>query len=399
MAAPYEAWSIVQHGSLDLRRYPEMHGYLGYNVLELPDGRFVSRRPPGTMLVAVPFVAPLALMRSDPPDVRIMNQLGKLAAAFSIAVGGACFFAMCKRLAPAAAWPATILLLFGTCLWSVAGQALWMHGPATMWLCIALYCLTCGRNDSRALEFATGFALGMAVLTRPSTALFGLATGMAILWRRQFRAFLCFALGSSLPLAFLLLLNWSYFGAAFLGGYAVDHWEETPPWWLGIGGLLLAPSRGVLVYSPALCLIPWGIAALIRERQARPEYPRAMLIAWLAAAGATLVFYGRWHEWRGGWCFGPRFLCETMPILCLFFALAYDRSPSHSWKRIAAGLVGISVAIHFVGVFGYSGYADWHNRHERNDLGRCLFELEDTQIEAHTRALLVKLGAKASALN
>ena len=49
-------------------------------------------------------------------------------------------------------------------------------------------------------------------------------------------------------------------------------------------------------------------------------------------------------------------------------------------------LVALSVAIHLLGLYGYGrGYAEWQQRHDRADEGRCLFELHDTQIEAHLR--------------
>src|SRR5262245_27881305 len=56
MAAPYTAWSLVRHGSLDLRPYPNLAKYVGFHVRELPDGRWLSIRPPGDALAAVPFV-------------------------------------------------------------------------------------------------------------------------------------------------------------------------------------------------------------------------------------------------------------------------------------------------------------------------------------------------------
>ena len=131
-AAPYMAWSIVRHGSLDLRHYPDMKQYLGNVVREMPDGSWLSMRSPGSALAAVPFVLPLALTRDAPPSAQTMHQIGKLAAAMSVAWAAGLFFVVCRRLAPTAAWPATILLALGTCLCSVASQALWMHGPATL---------------------------------------------------------------------------------------------------------------------------------------------------------------------------------------------------------------------------------------------------------------------------
>jgi hypothetical protein len=386
MPATYTAWSLLRHGSLDVGGYPELpHRFL----LELPDGRWVSIRSPGAALMAVPFAAPLAIFREQPLSAVNMNHLGKLVSAIWLAAGVALFFLLCRRLVPEGAWPATVLLGLGTCLWSVASQALWGHGPATFWLCLALYVLLPASREVGVRRGCWGgLALGMAVFTRPTTAFFALATGLSLLLGRRWRALGGLVLGGALPVALYCLINYSCFGDPIRGGYLHDNWTMPTPLWLGVTGLLVAPSRGVLVYSPALLLLPLGLWALTRRAAGRVAAPeRGLLLAWLGAAAVSLVFFARWHDWRGGWCYGPRFLCEAMPIACLLFALGYAALRAAWAHRLAWGLVGLSVAVHFIGVNGASGAGDWYVRHELPDQGRCLFALQDTQIEAWTRAM------------
>jgi hypothetical protein len=316
-----------------------------------------------------------------------MLVLGKLTAAAWVAASAVLFLALCRRLAPRAVVPATALYAFGTCLWSVASQALWMHGPTTFWVSAALLLLLPADNVLTVRRTAlAGLCLGLAVLTRPSSAFFPLATAAVWLAQRRGRALFGLSLGSLGPLALHLGLNRALYGDAVLGGYAHEDWTTRPPLWLGVTGLLAAPSRGLLVYSPALLLAPLGLFAR-RQDGAKP-----LLTAWTAATAATILFYARWYDWRGGWCFGPRFLCEALPLLCLLFALAYQSLRRTAARRSAGLLVALSVAVHFVGVFGHRGYADWQERHGIGDGGRSLFLLRDTQIEAHARALLDKAG-------
>jgi hypothetical protein len=390
VAAPYTAWSLVRHQSLDLRDYPELGRLVGTHVRQLADGSWVSIRPPGSALVAVPFVAPFAVRGEQPLSARGMYVLGKAAGACSVALAAGLFFLVCRRLCPDAAWPATVLFALGTCLCSVASQALWMHGPAALWLCVALYLLTHEGADRVPWRTAAGLALGLAAVTRPTTVFFGLATGLTLLARRRWRATAWLTLGGAVPVACLCLLNWWLFGNLFLGGYDNDNWQESPPFWLGLGGLLVAPSRGVLVYSPALLLAPLGLWRLRRD-PTRPGDTGGLILAWGAAAGVTVLFYARWYHWFGGWSYGPRMLCETMPVLCLLFGIAYQSLRAAWGRRLGLALVALSVAVHLVGLFGYSGYVAWQERHDRQDQGRCLFALHDTQIEAHARALLRKL--------
>ncbi len=390
--APYTAWSLVRHASSDLQEYSQLKGYLGGAIRVRADGSWGSMYPPGSAWAALPFVAPVAVFRESPFRAGPMLHLGKLVAAVFVAGAAALFFLICRRLVPAAAWPATVLFAFGTCLYSVASQALWMHGPAVFWLCGALYFLTRSNEPSTASYLAVGFALGMAGATRPSTIFFALATLGALAFERRGWALIAVVTGAIPPAIALLHDNWTNFGDPIFGGYLNENWSGSPPPWLGFFGLLLAPSRGVLVYSPALILGFAGVWRMLSGNEEATRRTRGLLVAWIAASIATLLFYARWHEWRGGWCFGPRYLCETMPVACLLFGFAYValRRP---WQRSAAvALVALSVAVHFLGVFGHSGYVAWQNRNYLPDDGRGMFSFHDTQIEAHARALLQKIS-------
>jgi hypothetical protein len=384
----YTAWAIAQHGSLDLSRYPELQRYVGVHIHAMADGRWLSIRPPGSALAAVPIMAPFVLFNEQPLREVDMNHLGKLAGAVWTSAAVVVFFFLSRRLAPAAAWPATILFAFGTCLWSVAAQALWMHGPATFWVCLGLYLLAApGTGPGFGAGFGSGLALGLAVLTRPTTALFGIATGLALLGQRRWRGVVGLALGAVLPLGGYCLFGWLEFGDGLRGGYTYDIWHLSPPFWLGFGGLLVAPSRGLLVYCPALLLLPLGVVVLWRMAGWR----RVLFVSWLLAALATIVFYARWHDWTGGWCFGPRFLCEILPICCLIFALGHASLKTATARHFATVLIGLSILVHVAGVFGRKAETDWCSRHDIGDEGWCMFQLNDTQIEAYARSALEKV--------
>ena len=387
--APFAAWSLVHTGSLDVGHYEGLKPYHSAACLRtLSDGRVVPQRSPGSAIAVLPLIAPVALIRDDPPSNGTMDVLGKSAGAIHVAAAGAIFFLICRRLAPAGAWPATVLFGLGTCLYSVAAQAIWVHGPATFWLTLALYLMVRAERATWMLPFLAGLCLGMAVLCRPTAALFPLASGAAWLLTRD-RRVVPLTLGGSIPVAYLLALNWYQFGSPLVGGYGAEAGIAPPPFWLAFTGLLVAPSRGLFVYSPALLLIPMGIWGIRRPH-------RALLLCWTAAAAATVVLFARWHDWRGGWCYGPRFLCEALPILALLFAIAYDRVTARSFRIAAWALVALSVSLHFLGIYGGREYEAWQCRHDPANRpddphGRCLFELHDTQIGAHANGLLRKL--------
>jgi hypothetical protein len=391
VAAPYTAWSMIRHGSIDVSRYAELARFVENRALWVTaDGQWVSIRPLGSALAALPFVAPLAVARPQPLSFEGMLYLGKIVAAVSVALAAALFFGLCERAAPDAAVPATLLFAFGSCLWTVASQALWTHGPATLGVTAALASLFPASRGvhtwRRSAAAAAGFAF--AFLCRETTIVFAAAASVALLLTGRRREALAITAAVLAVVIFTVGYNAQVFGHPLLGGYANDAWNQRAPL-IGIAGLLVAPSRGVLVYSPALLL---SIAGSVF---ARPDdrADRALLISLGGAVLITIAMYGSWYDWRGGWSYGPRFLTETMPVACLSFALAYSALRGRG-RRLAEALIAISIGVQVVGITGYAAHAPWHQRHELDDQGRSLFSIRDTEIEAHVRAALAHLRGR-----
>jgi len=110
---------------------------------------------------------------------------------------------------------------------------------------------------------------------------------------------------------------------------------------------LVSPNRGLLVYTPAAAL------ALPAFRLWRTPH------GWLAylpfGIVGYLLLYSAWFGWWGGYCFGPRFLTDTLPAIILCMAGPVERL----WRRPAgraavATLVGWGFLVQIVGVY----YAD-----------------------------------------
>jgi hypothetical protein len=385
--APYAAWSLVRTGSFDLSIYSKLDSLRNGAVIGNNSGQWLSKYPPGSTLIALPIVLPIAIFREEPLRSDYMRRVGKLTAAVSVAAALTLFYLLCLELVPVGAKLATILLGAGTCIWPVASQALWTHGPATLWITLALYLFLKPSTLTLPRSGLAGLALGMAMITRPTTVLFAVASFLVLAWKEGWRPALAFAAGTAPLLLFFLGFNIWYFDAPFAGGYGNEAGRWGHPFWSGFAGLLVNPSRGLLVYTPAFLLLPFGVRALLTGiTRNQNERSKAMLLAWLAAAFATILLYSHWHVWWGGWCFGPRFLIETFPILCLLFAYAITRFQSARGRTLVHSLIAISVLIHFIGVFGHDRGA-WHTRHP-DGLG---FTLHDTQIEASARHLVAKL--------
>jgi hypothetical protein len=351
----------------------------------------MSKYPPGSTLAAIPFVAPLAFFQADPLSKHSrMRRLGKLVASIYVAASIALLWAIIRRLAPSAAIPATLLAGAGTMLWSTASQGYWAHGPATFFLVLALFVLLRNRSDLSLTTVAfAGVCLGMAILTRPTTGLFAAASILGLLVSRRWRESVVLIVAVSAVGGLLVVYNQHYFGSFLSGGYFGEANAWSTPLHVGLSGLLVAPSRGLFVYVPAFILLPFGVARLGAGRTGSVD-EKSMIGAWLFATAATVVVYANWHVWWGGWSFGPRFLIEAIPVWVLVFAFAFQNMGDRWGNRglcVAWCLVLGSVAVQFIGVFGY--HADWMSSHGAADM----FRLDDTQIGSRIAVLLSRRPA------
>lgn len=399
--AKYGAWSLVRASSFELqhwKEYEHLAALVGEAVVAV-EGRWLSKYPPGTIVTALPVFGPLAAAYPEPVSTGRLRTFGKLTGALYAAGTVALFYLLVLRVAPSGALPASILLGFGTNLYSIAGQGLWSHGPATFLLTLGLYLnvATSGIGHVARGGLAGG-AIGLAVATRPTTVLFLAAAAVAGLVRRRGAETAALLVVAAIPTGLMMLYNAHHFGTLISGGYEQEATRFTAPFLEGLLGLTVAPSRGMLIYTPALLLAPLGMWAWLHRSKAAPtscnpghalpadHHDRFWpVVCWAVAALATVLLYAKWHSWWGGWSFGPRMLCETLPAFCLLFAIAYHRWNARWFRTGAALLIALSICVHAVGMFGMDAYRPWH---EARALPEGLFTLGDTQIEAHARAML-----------
>ena len=210
---------------------------------------------------------------------------------------------------------------------------------------------------------ASGAGLGLAVLAKPVHLVLlapaGLYLGMR--WRegrragrRAIRGAASWAAGFGVPALIVLVYNLARFGSPWETGYGGEAGQWTTPFLRGLEGLLVSPGRGLLIYHPLWILAAWGFARF--TRRARHE---AIFTA--ASLATLLVTYASWHQWEGGWCWGPRFLLVVVPLLMLPVAALLDPLPRTRPARLALGgvvAVGLVVAMNGI-IVHYVDYLAW----------------------------------------
>jgi hypothetical protein len=212
---------------------------------------------------------------------------------------------------------------------------------------------------------AAGFAFAVAAACRPTSAVVALVA--AIVHASERRVLVAYVLGG-LPVALLLLgYNLYYFGSPFEFGQVAagaevarmktgssDLWQT--PLWLGAAGLLLSPSRGLLVYTPFLAAAFVGAVLAWRD----PKYARLRFLT--VAVPALWLPSFLWFDWWGGWSYGYRPIVDSAPLLALLCVPAVDRlALSPLWKAAFAAAVAWSLFVQLLGVLAYTPW-QWNAR-------------------------------------
>jgi hypothetical protein len=366
------AYEVIRSGRLDLDRL--FHGWpasapIPYWVQRVGP-HYVSSYPVAPALLAVPvYLVPILLGADD--SWLWLNVLSKLAASLLAALSVVFVYLTARELArrlrtgELSAVAAAVVYAVATPTWAVSSQGLWGHAPAQLGLAVATWALLRPAPGPAALGLA-GLATALAVACRPPAALVAAAIGAYAIRTRRLAAWPFLAAGGTLGIAVLASNVWT-FGSA-QGGYAWINrthaqFHGVEGTWSaaglpgGLAGLLLSPSRGLLVYSPVLLAAFLGLYGGVRRA-------REPFLHYLAAGvcGGILTL-GIYRVWWGGHSFGPRLLVDVLPALVLGLVPIW---PTLWRERRARWLFGaafaVSVLVEVVGAFYYPSAreVDWN---------------------------------------
>jgi hypothetical protein len=183
----------------------------------------------------------------------------------------------------------------------------------------------------------------------------------------------------------------------------------------GATGLLVSPSRGVLIYSPIVLLAVIGAWRLWRGPAPYGDVRHVRLVRAASAACAIgYLAYAQYLMWWAGHAYGPRYLTDIMPFVGVLMALGLEtpyeparEHPPRPRRRVARGwlvLAAYSVVVQAIGAFCWPSAAEG-----RTDLAyyQNLWDWRRTQIvgclESGPRfdpvglRLLARLGIRAQA--
>ncbi|MBI2567565.1 MAG: hypothetical protein HYV63_11085 [Candidatus Schekmanbacteria bacterium] len=387
----YTSASGAFHGDFDLDEYAAdmdraFAGRQKY-FLRTSGEHLYSLFPVGPSVMMMPFHLYNA-WRGGRHDAPRYFRLGKRCAAML------CAFSVVALMRAAAPFVGTLwaLLLglgyaFGTTTLSISSQSLWQHGPAQFFVATGLGLLLLRARDGKSppgSDVLTGLALGCAVMMRTQNLLLVsplLVAGLigSDVWRAG-----RVLLGFFMPIAAVVGYHLHTFGDP-LGGYATTSdafsWQHL---WVGLPGLLVAPSRGLLVYSPLVLLALGALPALFgRSSSAGPSaqaiIPRRLLWACLLGFLGVLLLHASYSHWYGGYCYGPRYLSDALPALIVLLCEAIGRYGRRLAFRLGFVVLGAaSVAVHVAGAFHNDGL--WDSDPDLDTHQERLWDWRDSQI-------------------
>jgi hypothetical protein len=328
---------VVRHGTLSLDPLP-LQDPLPYWVA-VREGRRWSQYPVAAGVLALPVFLPVALGRSARWE---SPEAAKIAASIMAALAVALVLATLLRLGAPRSFACLVTALFaaGSPMFSTASQALWQHAPGTLGIAGMLWALVRARERPGSAWIAGAFA-GLACAARPSDVLVVAPFWTVLALESRPRA-LRFAVTAAIPIVLVALYNSYAFGAPWRTGY---DYTDSPPFEasLHVFGLLFSPTRGLFLYVPwAAIALAGAVIGVRRER---------LHVASIVAASATVLLYSAWSIWWGGWCFGPRLLCDLMPLFAIACVPLAD--PARRWAVPALAATGaIAIGLHSFYAFG-----------------------------------------------
>ena len=371
LPARHLPFSLLREGNFDFDEFPLLYSGDAVRIypvldgvpyfLRYRDGHYFSAYTPGPGILAVPvYMLPVLAGVSAAAWASELEKVSAVAiTALSVVF---LFWALAELVSRRWALVLAVIYAFGTSSWSVSSQALWQHGPSQLFLTVLLFCLVRGMKEERFFAYA-GFAMSSAIVMRPTDALIALPVAACVLYTRP-RSILRFGLFALPPMVGLLL----YYARSGLADEGV--WNTTTPVWAffaqvplvhGLAGLLMSPSRGLFVYSPVLL---FSVAGLLWVALCGPVLLKA------TAVGVVLnvLVVSKWFVWWGGYCWGPRLLADTAPILCFFLYPVTGFLDRHRlMKGVFVLFAALSIGMHALGAFFYDGRWDAEADVERSD--------------------------------
>jgi hypothetical protein len=299
------------------------HTDYSFRFVDVGNGHYASLFPIVTPILILPFyIIPVTILNIPMTDLSLLT-MGKFCAAVISALACIFIFLACKKFVSwKIALATTLIFAFATSTWSISSQALYAHGVVELLLSAALFLMV--RNESG--ESLTNIVLlgiisGLFVFNRPSDAILIIPVVLYVFrfYFEKFKYFLVFAIIAGSP---FLIYNLYVFGNP-LGGYMpiASRLGFNVTTFINYIGLIAAPNKGLLVFSPVLILAVIGFFLIWNKPENRLY---TVLQYFIPVILLNLAIYALFDDWFGGNFYGSRYLTAVLPVLAIGICIALD---------------------------------------------------------------------------
>jgi len=310
--------------------------------LIVQNGRTLYYYPIGSALVALPFVAVENLFGVAATDRKADWKLQQKLVLATAAIVVAMFYKLLRGgFGPGTSMALATMFFYGTLLAPTIAGAFWSVDCEI--LCTGLVIALVWRGAHpipRMKGIALGALLFLGFLCRPTFAAIVLPM-FVYLGIRDRRGLVLSACASGLLLmAFIGFSEMNY--GSFLPPYYLASRLSPDHAWSALIGLLVSPSRGVLVFCPFLILL---VVFVPFVRRVGNPVLMACLSAAMLLQFASNVFF---PHWTGGVSYGPRILANFVFAGCVISIALLQAMPVHAaraaqWCLVGTLLVGMAI--------------------------------------------------------
>ncbi len=372
------AKSLIDQGNLDLDEFPDAYNEDRFTRMEQHHGHWYSGFPIGMPLLATPFVYLLdrgsrvlfhywphleqRLIASSGQPVEHITVLTVywrvelIIATFFIAVASVLMYLAAREvLDKPRALLIAFLFAFCTAAWSTGSRSLGQQTGSMLMLNAVLLLALHARKRPWVIQLAA-LPVAFAYVVRPTNSLVVafFTVFVALRYTRYLPAYLGWA--------FLVAVPWLTYNRLVYESFLPSYYS---PGFHGIGvpscdaltGLLISPSRGLLIFDPLVVLSIVGFALKYRKRELSlldACVATIIVLHWIVISG-----YGAW--W-GGHSYGPRLFVDMVPLFMylLFPVIANLRRPFTPGRRVlVAATVVLAAWGFFVNYRGATNLQTW----------------------------------------
>ncbi len=287
-------------------------------------------------------------------DIVLDAVVTSSSATFAALAGALLFLVLARAGLPVTEAAATSLIAsFGTPLFAYSSWFFSEPLAAALLLAAAFVLFSAPPSSPTSLRRAAlaGLLLGVALWVRPAHLIAVPVFLLAILARGGKQGLAPACVLAAVAGAFgagYLFRNAMLFGspldfgypAAAEGGKRLNTFET--PLATGLFGLLLSPGKSIFLFAPPLLAALAGVSRLARRDRGLAVLAGVMPVVYV-------VFYARYTQWEGGYCFGPRYLLPAILLAAMGLGpLLTECGPAT--RRVVFGLAVAGFLVQVIGM-------------------------------------------------